>query len=633
MHCMWTPFVPEQKGMPDSMIQSIKNKILAALASQIFAAIVILGLTSYTLMYELQSADELDRLDYVAQVNGHYLDTYLAQKQGVLERIALSDEVAPCNPQDQQQRLIQLFTRFSNEFPQLALVSTEGHEVAKVVNGQASEDLLSVSHTQAFEQAFTHANTPISVLPQGNITAQSVVTFAYHLQNHDNGSSTILMGEIPLQAISEQLFQFDKHKYGDTLFTNALGEILTHTDISKIGHVIPEAILHSPETPQSSSAQRMSFLDEDCFVAMSPGHKQGFTSLAVYPARVFMKAPLKMKEQAVIIFIICMSVAYVVSLVMASNLSRPIMLLSRMTQEIAKGNFNQRINVTTHDEVGMLEQSMNDMLEHLETSTTSIEALNQEIKHRQHAEERQAELLNHNEETHKELESFAHIVSHDLKAPLRGIQTIAGWLQEDYSDKLDETGKEQLEMLSRRVQRMKNLIDGILQYSRVGRAHETIKAVDLNATLPEVIDLLAAPDNMTITINKPLPTVNYETTRLAQIFQNLLSNAIKYIDKPEGKIHIDYTEDPDNWTFSISDNGPGIEEEHFDTIFGIFQTLNSRDECESTGIGLSIIKKNVEAVGGKIWLTSELGKGSTFSFTIPKVLALSPETSTQALPA
>ncbi len=296
---------------------------------------------------------------------------------------------------------------------------------------------------------------------------------------------------------------------------------------------------------------------------------------------------------------------------------------------IAAGNFGHRVTVKSNDEVGLLEQSSNDMLEHLEHSTTSIELLNQEIEQRKQAENRHAELLSQIEDTNKELRDFAHIVSHDLKAPLRGIHTVVSWLQEDYADKLDDTGREQLTMLTHRVERMKNLIEGILQYSQVGRVNEEITSVDLNETLPDIIDLLVAPDTMTITIRKPLPTVQYETTRLTQVFQNLLSNAIKYNDKPEGRIDIDYTEDEAFWIFSLSDNGPGIDGKYFDRIFGIFQTLNPRDEYESTGIGLAVIKKTIEAAGGKIWVASEVGKGSTFSFTVPKDLALSATLSTQ----
>ena len=173
---------------------------------------------------------------------------------------------------------------------------------------------------------------------------------------------------------------------------------------------------------------------------------------------------------------------------------------------------------------------------------------------------------------------------------------------------------------------MRNLIDGILRYCRVGRAQAACAIVDLNQVVPEVVDLLAVPESIEVTIDKPLPTVVYEPILIQQIFQNLLSNAIKYIDKPQGRVHIDYTEDDDTWTFSVSDNGPGIETQYFDKIFGMFQTLTSRDQYESTGVGLAVVKKSVELAGGRIWVTSEVGQGATFYFTVPKGLTPTAQT-------
>jgi signal transduction histidine kinase len=218
----------------------------------------------------------------------------------------------------------------------------------------------------------------------------------------------------------------------------------------------------------------------------------------------------------------------------------------------------------------------------------------------------------------RELKDFAYIVSHDLKAPLRGIKTIAGWISADYADKLDDEGKEQMEMLMARVERMHNLIDGVLSYSRIGRIREQMVEVDLNVLVSEVIDTISPPDNFSITIEGVLPTIVFERIRIMQVFQNLLGNAVKYIDKPQGKIKIVCRDEGDFWEFGIQDNGIGIESEHFERIFQIFQTLSSKDEVESTGVGLTVVKKIVEFYGGKIWVRSQPGTGSTFYFTLPK---------------
>ncbi|MDD5064083.1 MAG: PAS domain S-box protein [Phycisphaerae bacterium] len=247
-----------------------------------------------------------------------------------------------------------------------------------------------------------------------------------------------------------------------------------------------------------------------------------------------------------------------------------------------------------------------------------LQGIFRDITENKKAEQRQANLLRQLEKTNQELRSLVYILSHDLKAPLRGISTLADWLSTDYADKLDDNGKEQINLLMRRASRMHNLIDGISQYSKIGRVEKEKAMVNLNELVTEVIDAIAPPENITITIENELPTIECEQTRIMQVFQNLLSNSVKYMDKPKGQIKVGCLEEEGFWKFHIADNGPGIEEKYFEKIFQLFQTLTPRDEFESTGIGLTMAKKIVELYNGKIWVESEPGQGSTFFFTLPK---------------
>jgi len=240
------------------------------------------------------------------------------------------------------------------------------------------------------------------------------------------------------------------------------------------------------------------------------------------------------------------------------------------------------------------------------------------ITERKQAEEENARLMQEIRGANEELTSFAYVVSHDLKAPLRAIGSLADWLSTDYADKFDDEGKEHMRLLISRVHRMGALIDGILQYSRVGRVKEAVVEVDLNRVVRETVDLLAPPANIVVTVDAALPKVRIEPTRIEQVFQNLISNAIKYMDKAEGKIHVACLADKEYWCFKVSDNGPGIEPRHFERIFQLFQTLAPRDRIESTGVGLALVKKIVEMYGGQVTLESTPGVGSTFSFTLRK---------------
>jgi len=245
-------------------------------------------------------------------------------------------------------------------------------------------------------------------------------------------------------------------------------------------------------------------------------------------------------------------------------------------------------------------------------------AIRADITERKRAQDRQSELLKELEEINEELDQFAYVVSHDLKAPLRAISSLAGWLVADYADKLGQEGREQLELLLGRVKRMNALVEGILHYSRVGRQHEDQVWVDLNQLVREVCELIALPAGISVTIANPLPTLRSEKTRLMQIFENLVSNAVKYMGKPTGEITVGCESQAQHWQFFVRDTGCGIDQKYFEKIFQVFQTLAPRDEHESTGIGLSVVKKNVELFGGKVWVESTVGQGSIFYFLLPK---------------
>lgn len=221
--------------------------------------------------------------------------------------------------------------------------------------------------------------------------------------------------------------------------------------------------------------------------------------------------------------------------------------------------------------------------------------------------------------SNEELRSFAHVVAHDLKSPLRGIGSLVDWFVRQYTDKFDEQGKKRVNLLIGRVRRMAELIDNILQYSQIGHVTDKKDDVDISTLLAEIICEIDLPKNIEVSIENRLPILKCERFRIKQVFQNLLGNAIKYMDKPRGKIRIGCVEEDGCWKFSVADNGPGIKQAYFEKIFEIFQTLAPRDQVESTGVGLTVVKKIIELYGGRIWLSSQLGQGTTFFFTIPKL--------------
>ena len=238
------------------------------------------------------------------------------------------------------------------------------------------------------------------------------------------------------------------------------------------------------------------------------------------------------------------------------------------------------------------------------------------LREREKAENKNVMLLEALEKSNDELQEYAHIVSHDLKSPLRSIDALVQWIKEDNKGELDQATIQNFELIETTLEKMEQLISDILEYSSISSDTKDQSNVDLNELVDDLKQILYVPDHINITIINKLPVVVGDKTKLQQLFQNLISNAIKFNDKEKGLIEIDVEEQNSFYQFSIKDNGVGIEKKHHEKIFKIFHALNNNKE--STGIGLSIVKKIVDLYKGEIWLSSTPNEGTTFFFTIKK---------------
>jgi chemotaxis response regulator CheB/two-component sensor histidine kinase len=286
-----------------------------------------------------------------------------------------------------------------------------------------------------------------------------------------------------------------------------------------------------------------------------------------------------------------------------------------------------------HLELKMLNSRLVDQAARLEMINQNLQA---EISERRRIETAQAETLRELQVANRELNDFAYIISHDLKAPFRAIGSLTSWLSSDYADRLGDEGGELVKLLQGRADRLNGLIDALMEYVRVTRLNEELQEVDLNRVVTRVIKNLKPPEEMEISIESPLPVIRFEPRRAEQIFHSLLENAVRYMDKRLGIIRIACVGEAADaagvgaaeeqllpggggwWHFRVSDNGPGIEEGHFEKIFAVFQTLQARDNQESSGMGLALVRKIVGKFAGRVWVESQVGQGSTFHFTLPK---------------
>ncbi len=251
----------------------------------------------------------------------------------------------------------------------------------------------------------------------------------------------------------------------------------------------------------------------------------------------------------------------------------------------------------------------------LQRTILSVRNITQQKK----SEEVIAEYYDELEKKNRELEKLSYITSHDLKAPLRSIGSLIMMMKEDIAseDITREEINDYFDLMTKRTNRMYSLINGILEYSRIGRKKDNTKLVDLEQLLNEVIETVI-PKHFEIIKQPAFPSIHFNKIQLYQIFQNLISNAVKYNDKPIGKIELSWKYIDDKYYFEIKDNGPGIAPKYHVKVFEVFQMLQARDKVESTGIGLSIVKKIIEQSNGSIGINSDFKEGVAFYFELPK---------------
>ncbi len=275
---------------------------------------------------------------------------------------------------------------------------------------------------------------------------------------------------------------------------------------------------------------------------------------------------------------------------------------------------------TAHDSVAQLKRHIRTLESELESRKQLEGALRDALRHRRVTEEALRQ-------SNRDLDQFASVASHDLKAPLRGIANLAQWIEDDLAGKMTVDSREQMALLRDRVHKMEALIDAILNYSRVGRETHVTEQVDVNKLVTEVIELLGPPSHVHISLEQ-LPVFETERIGLYQVFQNLLGNAVKYTDRPDPIIQVRSIDEGEGYHFSVQDNGRGIPAKFHELIWQVFTRVESKDTVEGAGIGLSVVRKLVEMHGGRVWVESTVGHGSTFHFLWPKFSARSLENKT-----
>ena len=325
-----------------------------------------------------------------------------------------------------------------------------------------------------------------------------------------------------------------------------------------------------------------------------------------------------------IIMLVSSGVAYLLSSGLQRVISKPILRLAQTMNLVSnEKRYSIRAEKQSNDEVGILIDGFNEMLKQIQMRDEELERRQEQLERQvvelkradQELKRYAAELVRSN----KELEQFAYIASHDLQEPLRMVASYTQLLARRYEGKLDSDADDFIGFAVDGATRMQELINGLLTYSRVGTRGKDLEPTDCEVIYERTLQNLqrAIEESGASLTHDPLPTVVADDIQLGQLFQNLISNAIKFRSKEPPRIHVSAKQEANEWVFSVSDNGIGIDPEFAERIFAMFQRLHNRTEYPGTGIGLAVCKKIVERHGGRIWVESELGKGTVFYFTMP----------------
>jgi signal transduction histidine kinase len=294
---------------------------------------------------------------------------------------------------------------------------------------------------------------------------------------------------------------------------------------------------------------------------------------------------------SLIFSILLILIGLAIALFLVRRISRRIRSLVKLAESISRGDFGQ-FRDDKRDELTSLSVSLNVMSERLSRNISELEKKNEELN------------------------QFAYVVSHDLKAPVRGISNVVRWIEEDHGEEISPDVRKYLAFIPERVSRMEGLIDGLLEYARAGRDGTAKETVDVGQLVAELVDLFV-PEGYILRAGS-LPVIITDRLPLQQVFSNLIGNSVKHGTAGNTVITVTGQEFPGYYEFTVADNGPGISPQYHEKIFGLFQTLRVKTDKESTGIGLSIVKKIVEERAGSIRVLSEPGNGAKFIFTWPK---------------
>jgi len=509
--------------------------------------IAALGASTYLVMSQALESSQRQNLEYLVQEVGKNLNTAIDNRKDLIARIAGSEDVARYISKQQDTLLIGQFNKYISRFPIISYANINGVEQLKLVNGRVSQDMRSLSDTSLFIDAARHPNTPVCVyLPSEPGIQGPCLAFGIYGMSFFDEFTGFFRAVVQVSAVASDLKNMRIGEKGFILLVDSEGRILSCPEEYSTADKLDTGQTGDADAYERLCAMeggygRGNMMGIDSYFVYAPIRQIDWSVVAVVPRSEFAARLSTLRNTVILIGFVVLIASVLVMMAVADNIARPILTLTKTTGLIAQGDFSQRVEIMSKDEIGTLADSFNRMSAELEITTTSVSRLNSEVSERRKAEEALMRLNTELEAAvarltaaNRELEEFAHITAHDLKTPLRAIGSLAGMIQSDYWDKLDTQGRNYLSLLMGRVERMNQFIRGILKYSEMGRVMER-QMVDVNEVLDEVLGGIPLPANCMVIKESPFPVISCNRAQITEVFSQLISNAVRYMDKPSGR--------------------------------------------------------------------------------------------------
>jgi len=615
----------------------IRTKLGLTYLSMSFMALVVISFFLYSYFKNALTTEVLNHLESVSSIQKHRIEAIIKQNQ---ERIRLVtsrtqlrlslDDFIQSRRQEDYDKILLIIKDALDSIPDFNVISILDHTGKVLVSTQDNRLNLDYSEADFYKDAISKNNAEHFFLDEHNnlnlyLTGPMTINdnFIGILLIESDASNIVTslqdfsgLGETGETMLGRMDTKTNSVEYLSPLRFDHDAALRRHVESNKSKYVMVQAL-----TPNRQLlATAYDYRDQEVLAATDYFQEYGW-GLAVKLDKVEALEPVDtLLKYIVLVTLVVMFVIAWVSYVIASIISKPITQLTNVAHDINDGDLQHRADIKTHDELGVLADSFNNMANTLVHAQHDLEKTNRELaQHRDHLEDMVSMRTRELEHTVEELESFSYSVSHDLRGPLRAIDGYAHILMEDFCKQLSDDGNSYLAKIRGSAQRMGELIDDLLELSRINRKSLKRETIDLSKKVNAAIDLLQADSQRTVaTIVQPNLHIIGDDSLMDVAVNNLIGNAWKYTgNNPDARIEFGQTQQNGEAVYYVKDNGIGFDNQYNHKMFGAFQRLVRQDEYPGTGIGLATVSRVIKRHGGRIWADGELGKGATFYFTVP----------------